>query len=738
MLRDGYIPCLIASAYVLVQSLWAGPVTNTPASVSGGSGTVFDIEANDAMSYVVAGSNTMGIGGFGTGSGDVTSVVLHVEFTVDSGYSGTGTIRVNGTDTSIIPADGDTDRSASLDITGGSFLVDTWAEVNALAVTFSNTDVPSGKDVHFDCAYLVINCGNFPTHDVSYLLDVHDDPENLYSGAPLLDWSLYGTCLHVVTKYTWNMIKHRHLLGTKYTAYTMENTSFVYPHGTYAHAAITNTPLVPVVDYANLGKINRSAEDEERARSFDPSATQACIDDYAAAGYTNLILGGGHGAEIDADFSWLYQHYYGRYPRGAGDRVFPAAYFDFVESNLRRSPAPYMNMEHNSTYAPAYTASAYAMTSGRAQLFYRQASPLVANMVNYRSASRQYPHPYSVQFSGQPSLNITNLTAVTNSGAAPLYDLVVGSFGPNYQKSYALCRQALYYSWMQGARQFQYETSEWVENDKSRATPLGVFGKLAGDFIAEFGPAGPVDTPVAVISEFSNAWTPPEVGPPPARILRFKIVGGDYVPGDYQLHGLHNFFMPNYLQCEYIYEDTGLDAGSEDYAFCPTPFGDSADYLHSNVRKEALTRYGLLVWGGIPPSAPSVVRDKLENHITNNQGRVILFAEAARSMFPELFSQNGPSTVSSGTTISYDGTNFSESASFSLYQLEDTAGMTIHATVDGAPLIVEMMGGLVIVLSDYGMNKTQYMSPDSAQWSYNQIITEVPYTMLSHATRPPG
>ena len=202
------------------------------------------------------------------------------------------------------------------------------------------------------------------------------------------------------------------------------------------------------------------------------------------------------------------------------------------------------------------------------------------------------------------------------------------------------------------------------------------------------------------------------------------------------MHGLMDFFYPHYIQ-------GGMDvkkATREDFALCTTPYGSSVDLLLSDVRKEALVRYGLFVWGGIPPESPSVVRDKLLWHITNNHGRVVLFGAAARSMFPEWFADQLSASLVRGTAITYGDQTFCESSDFLLEPLRadlDTnkLGLKVLATVGGKPLIVECLGGLVLVLSDYGLNQTEHLSPSAARWQVDRVIENLPFKLLAHANR---
>jgi len=51
---------------------------------------------------------------------------------------------------------------------------------------------------------------------------------------------------------------------------------------------------------------------------------------------------------------------------------------------------------------------------------------------------------------------------VLKDGARPIYAMKPCRLGPNYPKSYALCRQVLYLSWLNGARYFNWETGELI------------------------------------------------------------------------------------------------------------------------------------------------------------------------------------------------------------------------------------------------------------------------------------
>ena len=565
----------------------------------------------------------------------------------------------------------------------------------------------------------------------SHLIDIGDDPEARYSGGPQFDWAFFGGHMQTVAKYATDMPPHRHVLGINNSFNLIETGEFNDPPVWYNKNVLDDRPAIPTLLFAATGKINATAEDGEHARKCDLEKVQTLL-----SKYPNAIFGGGQVAEVDAIFNWQYKRYFARLPAGVDGAVFPVAYFDFLEANLKRSSVPYMYQQHNVAWGTHYVAGNRVMSLGSAQLFYRHNQVIVPSLTTLRSAARQYPFPYGVQFSGQLGLGISNTNDVVEKGAQPVYTLRPGWKNNNYEKSYALCRQVLYLSWLNNARFFNWETGEFIRvKNKLVPSPLGTFTARAAKLIENFGPIGPVQTPIALISEFSHAWRPPSTES--NKRIGFTILGDvPYVPGDYQMHGIRDFFYPHYLQSEMIYDDTM----GEDYALCPTPYGESLDYLLSDVRPEALSRYGLVIWTGVAPVSPSVVREKLVRQIRENGGRAVLFGAAARSLFPEWFAPGPAEMIPAGAPVVYRGKTVTESADFTVQKLRDgletnIPSLKVLATVHGKPLIVECLGGLVLALSDYGVNRTPSADPATARWVPGKLITEIPHTLLNHAQR---
>ena len=570
----------------------------------------------------------------------------------------------------------------------------------------------------------------------SQMIDVVDDPEALYSGAPQFDWTFFGGYMQPLEKWSPAIPAFRHLLGINSRFNMLEHR--LDDSSVWVKNTLEDKPAIPTLVFTGVGKINATAEDGEHARMSDMEKEKEFF-----AKYPNALFGGGQIAEVDGIFNWQFKQYYARLPVDVGGGVFPSAYFDFIESNLKRSSVPYMSQQHNGCWGTHYVARERIMSLGSQQLFYRHSQTIVPSLTTIRSAAREYPFPYGTQFSGQfKSLIVSNETAVIEKGAEPIYELSSSWEKNNYEKSYALCRQVLYLSWLNGARYFMWESPNCIMGKTGKGdfktgknklfpSPLGKFMARAAKLIEEFGPVGPVQTPVALISEFSNTWNSPSFD----KGINFTILGGlPYAPGDYQMHGIRNFFYPHYLQCELVYDNTL----GEDYAITPTPYGECVDFLLSDVRQQALSRYGLLVWTGVPPIAPSMVRDKLLMHVKDNGGRVVLFGAVARSMFPEWFTNKPAEKIASRAQIVYGGKTFTETSDFTLEMLKDgpytkIPSLKVLATANGKPLIVECMDGLVLVLSDYGINTTPTINPSSAKWRPGELITEIPHTLLNHA-----
>jgi hypothetical protein len=249
--------------------------------------------------------------------------------------------------------------------------------------------------------------------------DVGDDPENAYSGAPQFRWPFFGDRLQLLSKYYGLYLRFRNDLGIPFRFYLHEDQHFQDPLPKTKMAAILDSPIIPVIQFALLSNIDQVETDVGYFPAYDPAVIQAFLKNYP-----NVVFGGGNIAEYDSGFSWFYRHNYGRVPVGPGGRVFPTAFFDWNEALLKRSPVPYMMLEYKGSYGIHYAASDRGLSMGCAQLFNRGGQTPVINLVASRSASRQYPCPFGVQYSGQVSLVVTNAKAVSAHLESPAYAVV--------------------------------------------------------------------------------------------------------------------------------------------------------------------------------------------------------------------------------------------------------------------------------------------------------------------------
>ncbi|MBI1373478.1 MAG: hypothetical protein GC159_12185 [Phycisphaera sp.] len=557
----------------------------------------------------------------------------------------------------------------------------------------------------------------------SIMMDTGDDPERTYSAAPTLDWSYFGDRMRYVTRGSAGMVHMRHDtdvdLKFAFLQIDAEKDTIKFEDdgkSDIGEILAWDNGTFPALCFAGLPKIG------VKSRVVNMDAVNRFL-----AEHPNVTWGGGRIGEYDG----LFLHFYDNNsmfkvrPTGPYGSDFQNAWFDVMNSYMRRGGTPFLAFNFNQPTQMQYTARERMLSLGMSQLFYRGGSQPITKLVTLRSAARQYVFPYAFQWSGSAGPRILNEDDVLAKKAEPIFDCAhLLSDEGNYMKSLALCRQMYYLCWLNGARYFSFEGGSLFQHKYV----IGGIDKLIGSV----GTVGPVQTPVAIISEYSHPWAPP-------RINRFKKVElniSDHTPyrlGDYQTHGVYGFYMPHYLQCELLCEDQR----GEDHAIPDSPYGECFDFLLSDVRDQSLARYGLLVWSGVPPRVPSMMRDKLRRYIDTYQGRVILFGDAARSMFGEWFEQQPPETIPAGATVAYNNQTFTETSAFQLYRLRNGGSgipqMKTLGTVNGKALVVECMGGLILVLSDYGLNKDQACDPATFTWEYGDVISDVPHNLLKHA-----
>ena len=89
----------------------------------------------------------------------------------------------------------------------------------------------------------------------------------------------------------------------------------------------------------------------------------------------------------------------------------------------------------------------------------------------------------------------------------------------------------------------------------------------------------------------------------------FRTSGGNraYEAADFFTHSVFDLMYEGYTDCGSLHSEQGYTA--------PTPFGDAADVISSDVSPWVLRRYQLVVVSSALEFAPLEVKTKLEAHL---------------------------------------------------------------------------------------------------------------------------
>ncbi|MFA6948982.1 MAG: hypothetical protein WCQ72_08365, partial [Eubacteriales bacterium] len=158
-----------------------------------------------------------------------------------------------------------------------------------------------------------------------------------------------------------------------------------------------------------------------------------------------------------------------------------------------------------------------------------------------------------------------------------------------------------------------------VGRKKYTLTPVGVIARRCGEFVLEHGFPGTLYTPVAIIAGFGCGWMPPRQLYSPAV---YRVWGNlPYSEGDYALHALFSMLFPGYENSGFYRDERGF--------LTPTPYGECADVLLSDVRAEILARYdtAILLSG---TEIDIELLHKLRS-FTDGGGKLLVFAGALDS-----------------------------------------------------------------------------------------------------------
>ena len=311
-------------------------------------------------------------------------------------------------------------------------------------------------------------------------------------------------------------------------------------------------------------------------------------------------------------------------------------------------------------------------------------------------------------------------------------------YGPDKGTSTNLLKRLIYTHYLYNCVAVGFESS-WFLRDQSHSligsggawptekhtlSPIGQIQTATGRFIAEHGQPGTMHAPAALLLDHFAGWCVP-------RHLYTRsvyLVWGSmpYEPGDYLTHGVLSLLYPGYEDSSYYRDERGF--------LSPTPYGDMADCLLSDVPGWVLAQYGLVVAAG-KLSVDAELRDKLTSFVQRG-GHLVVTADNARALWPG-WQIGEPMPCPAGSTICWiDGAEDEEPSVFGLCTASGPDRMNVLATCGERPAVVEVPlaeGQVTLLLSPLGLPD----KPDLAALVASEIDQPLPcpFPLLRHVRR---
>jgi hypothetical protein len=305
------------------------------------------------------------------------------------------------------------------------------------------------------------------------------------------------------------------------------------------------------------------------------------------------------------------------------------------------------------------------------------------------------------------------------------------SYGPEKGTSLNLLKRLLYTHYLYNSVAAGFELS-WLRRKGGSAagssgqppkaeewelSPVGVIQQKAAEFVAEQGHPGVMHTPVALLLDFYAGWAMPRRH----RHLLWHVWGNmPYGPGDYLTHGVISLLYPGYEDSGYYHNERGF--------LSPTPFGDMADCVLSDIPLWVLRQYGLVVAAG-ELRADRELEDKLRAYVAQG-GHLVVTAGNARRLVPGLDLGDEPVRIAAGSRARWsDGTEQVEAQAFDLYEAKLPQGAQVEATVAGRPAVVRIpagAGAYSVSLTPFGLDAEPLVSgPLASQVDYPRCLADL-------------
>ncbi len=295
--------------------------------------------------------------------------------------------------------------------------------------------------------------------------------------------------------------------------------------------------------------------------------------------------------------------------------------------------------------------------------------------------------------------------------------------GPTKGTSLSLLKRLLYSHLLYNSMAVGFETG-WLRGDQ--LTPIGRVQQAARRWIAQHGPPGVMQTPVALLLDFYAGWTFP-------RHLYtdtlYRVWGNlPYGPGDYLTDDLLGVLYPRYQDSSYFHDETGF--------LSATPFNDGVDCLLSDAPGWLLARYPVVIVAG-ELAGGRELRDKLAAYVRGGGHLVLTAANLAR--LPEglagVATAEASRLLPAQTIVKLaDGTRLTEPAFRCATLQHDGPVMTLAQTEpDGLPVAARASWGegtLTVLAAPFGLPA----SPQAVDWHGPSIDRSLPtpYPLLAH------
>jgi autotransporter-associated beta strand protein len=300
-------------------------------------------------------------------------------------------------------------------------------------------------------------------------------------------------------------------------------------------------------------------------------------------------------------------------------------------------------------------------------------------------------------------------------------------YAPNTGNSISLMRRLLFSHYLYGCRILSFEGEQRAWNGDNSVTPIGKIQEAMVQTINQYGKAGVMHTPVALLQDFWSGWMPAQHN----RGNYYTWNAMDYDQGDFFTHDVYSLLYPKYEENGFFQNESG--------GMCDTPFGDMADTLLTDVSSPILKRYGLVIATSHMRSADTELRDKVTSFISNG-GNFVVTAENARRLWPEFGIGETQIDLSPGGTVNWaDSSTTTEGHAGVLYSINTGAlpsGHTVLATYAGNPAVIDVpigSGKLTLLMSPLGVNKYPLTSLHPGT-GYNTTLPK-PYVMMNHVQK---